>query len=118
MASTRNKNDIGNYKAEEYSRIEQRNYLLYENQANGQAYSTHFAGDGLLAGQMGSTNLSYNSTDIDSFLKGIGSTNLVDPAAPVEPQIKDIQSLSIMDKIPLIVTDPIKPLHSQRPLLR
>jgi hypothetical protein len=113
MASTRNKNDIGNYTAEQYSRIAQREYLLYENQS-----ATHLAGDGLLAGQMGSMNLSYNYTDIDSFLKGIGSTNLVVPSGPVEPQIKEIPFLSVMDRMPLIVSEPLKPIRDQRPLLR
>jgi hypothetical protein len=118
MASTRNKNDTGNYRAEEHSRSEQRNYLMYENQANGQASSTHFAGDGLLVGKMGPMNLSYNYTDIDSFLKGIGSTNLVQPQNQIDPKIKDIQSLSIMNKMPVIVSDPFRPLTNQRPLLR
>lgn len=118
MASTRNKNDTGNYAAEQYSRNAQREHLLYLHQSNGQAYSTNLAGDGLLTGQMGSMNLSYNYTDIDSYLKGIGSTNLVTPSAPVEPEIKEIPFLSIIDRMPLIVPEPLKPMHNQRPLLR
>lgn len=118
MASTRNKNDVGNYAAEQYSIVEQRENLLYLHQSNGHAYSTHLAGDGLLSGKMGSMNLSYNYTDIDSYLKGIGSTNLVTPAAPVEPQIKEIPFLSIIDRMPLLVPEPLTPMRNQRPLLR
>lgn len=117
MASTRNRNDRGNYKAEERGREEQREYLLYKHQGNGEAITTHFAGDGLLAGQMGSMVLSRNFADIDSYLKGIGSTNLVNPMAPVQPRIKELESLAIFDKTPLIVPKPMQHLAKQRPLL-
>lgn len=118
MASTRNKNDRGNYKSEERGREDQRIYLMYKNQANGQAVTTNFAGDGLLAGKMGPMNLSRNFADIDSFLKGTGSTNLVNPMNPIEPQIKELESLSFMDRIPLIMPTPLRHDSQQRPLLR
>ena len=70
MTSTRNKNDRGNYKAEERGREDQRLYLMYKNQGNGQAFTNHYASDGLIGGQMGPAVLSRNFADIDSFLKG------------------------------------------------
>ena len=117
MTSTRNKNDRGNYKAEEHSRESQRLYSLYVNQGNGQAYSNHFASDGLLPGKMGPLALSSNFADIDSFLKGTGSTNLVNPMNPIKPQIKEIESLSVIDRIPLIMPSPLRRDKNQRPLL-
>jgi hypothetical protein len=118
MTSTRNKNDRGNYNAEERGREDQRLYSLYKNQGNGQAVATHFAGDGLLAGQIGPMALSRNFADIDSFLKGTGSTNLVSPMNPIEPQLRELESLSIIDRIPLIMPSDLRHDTNQRPLLR
>ena len=117
MASTRNKNDRGNYKLEEMGREDQRLYLTYKNQGNGQAFTNHYAGDGLLGGKMGPLALSRNFADIDSYLKGTGSTNLVTPMAPIQPQFKELESLSIMDRIPFILPEPMKVDKNQRPLL-
>jgi len=118
MASTRNKNDRGNYGLEELAREEQRIYLSYKNQGNGQAYLSNFAGDGLLMGQMGPSVLSYNAIDIESQLKGIGSTNLVTPLPEVEPHFKTLEHLSIMDKTPLLLPKQMTIEKNQRPLLR
>ena len=117
MASTRNKNDKGNYQSDERSKEDQRLYLNFKHQGNGQAYTNHFAGDGLLMGQMGASNLSYNFCDIDSYLKGIGSTNLVAPIPKIEPQIKPLESLSIMDKVPLLLPERLVIDKNQRPQL-
>jgi len=118
MSSTRNKNDRGNYKLEERGREDQRLYSLYKNQGNGQAITTNFAGDGLLGGQIGPMALSLNFADIDSLLKGTGSTNLVNPMNPIEPQLRELESLSIIDRIPLIMPNDMNHDSHQRPLLR
>jgi hypothetical protein len=117
MTSTRNKNDRGNYRAEEESRQSQRLYSMYEHQPNGKAITTHFAGDGLIMGQMGPATLSHNYADIDSYLKGIGSTNLVSPLPETKPALKELESLAIIDRIPLIMPDPMRIQKNQRPLL-
>jgi hypothetical protein len=116
MASTRNRNDRGNYQLEERGREEQRGYLTFRNQGNGQAFSNHFAGDGLLMGQMGPLALSRNFADIDSYLKGTGSTNLVTPAPQIHPNLKELESLSIIDRIPTIMPEPLRHDKNQRPL--
>jgi len=117
MSSTRNKNDRGNYQLEERGREEQRLYLGFRNQGNGQAFTNHYAGDGLIMGKMGPSVLSRNFADIDSYLKGTGSTNLVVPTVPVQPQFKELESLSIIDRTPLILPKPLKHIKHQRPLL-
>lgn len=117
MASTRNRNDTGNYKSEQRALESQRLYACYQHQGNGQAFSTYLAGDGLLAGSMGPSVLSRNFADIDSFLKGTGSTNLVSPMAPIQPQLKTVESVSFIDRVPLIMPQPMKHLSDQRPLL-
>ena len=116
MTSTRNKNDRGNYKAEERGREDQRLYLMYKNQGNGQAFTNHYASDGLIGGRMGPAVLSRNFADIDSFLKGTGSTNLVTPQNPIQPQLKELESLAIIDRLPVIMPEPLKMDKYQRPL--
>jgi hypothetical protein len=118
MTSTRNKNTRGNYYADENGKESQRLYSRFENQGNGKAYTSHFAGDGLLTGQMGSRELSHNYADIDSYLKGIGSTNLVTPLPIIDPKYKKHESLSIIYKMPLYMPAPMQLDKNQRPLLR
>lgn len=117
MASTRNRNDHGNYQSEERGREEQRLYSTFRNQGNGQAFNNHFAGDGLLGGQMGPLTLSRNFADIDSYLKGTGSTNLVTPQPKIRPQLKELQLLSVIDRIPVLMPAPLHHIKDQRPLL-
>jgi len=116
MASTRNKNTAGNYSLEQNALKEQRQYLIYKNAGNGAAYTNHFAGDGLLMGRMPSTQLSQNSTEIESFLYGIGSTNLVTPLPDLTPEFKSLDSLSIMNRLPVIIPEPLQIEPNQRPL--
>ena len=117
MASTRNRNDRGNYQSEERAREEQRLYSMFRNQGNGQAFNNHFAGDGLLGGRMGPLALSRNFADIDSYLKGTGSTNLVSPQPEIRPQLKQLDSLSVIDRIPVLIPAPLRHIKDQRPLL-
>lgn len=116
MASTRNKNTPGNYKAEQWSLEQSRVHQSYIHAARGQAITNHFAGDGLIMGWMPRTELSHNPVEIESFLYGIGSTNLVNPQSPPLPQIKPLDSLSIMNKTPLIIPKPLFIEPNQRPL--
>ena len=118
MASTRNRNDRGNYQSEERGREEQRLYSMFRNQGNGQAFNNHFAGDGLLGGQMGPLALSRNFADIDSYLKGTGSTNLVSPQPEIRPQLKQLDSLSVINRIPVLIPEPLRHIKDQRPLLQ
>lgn len=116
MASTRNNNTSGDYQAQQRALQLQFDHRIYTNQGNGQAYSTHFAGDGLLMGRMGSIPLSSNFVDIESHLHGTGSTNLVNPAKPVVPEIKHLDSLAIINRLPVSIPEPLFIEPNQRPL--
>ena len=96
MASTRSRNTPGDYCVEQRSYQQQSSYTTDRNYAF--ATPTLLAGDGLLAGQVPDTELSGNPKDIESFLFGIGASNLVAPQTPVNPELKFIPSLSIMNK--------------------
>jgi len=116
MASTRNKNTPGNYSAEQRALIQERNYFTYEHAPNGRAFSTAYCGDGLLMGRIAHTELSHNATDIETFLLGVGSTNLVEPLAPVTPNLARLDSLTMMNRGQMIMPDPLAMEPFQRPL--
>ncbi len=114
MASTSNKNTPGNYNLEQWSYNRQVNYSTAK--CRGPPPQTNLPGNGLLAGNVSRTQLAYNSCDIESMLFGIGSTNLVTPQAPIDPQIKYLQSLNVSTKIPLFIPSPLEIQPNQRPL--
>lgn len=98
MASTRNKNTPGNYAAERISSERKHQELMFANAAQGQAYQTFQPGNGLLHGRIAGRNLSENDCDIESFLFGIGSTNLENPQAPITPRFIPLKQVNIMHK--------------------
>ncbi len=115
MASTRNKNTPGNYCLDQRQNTGSEAWQLYINGANGFAYDTRLAGNGLNPGQMPWSTLSNNPADIESFLFGINSTNLVNPAGPLTPQLKCLQSANIFERKPVIMPVPQAVSKEQRP---
>lgn len=115
MASTRNKNTPGDYKLEQRNNIEINAYNTTTEY--GVPQQTNFAGNGLLPGRVASLQLSNNSCDIESQLFGIGSTNLVVPKQFIEPSIKQLPSLNMMDRLPILVPEPLVVERNQRPYL-
>jgi len=115
MASTRNKNTPGNYCLEqrEYKNSEQ--YTLYPNSQYGSAYNTRLPGNGLNPAQIPWNKLSYNAPDIESFLFGINSTNLVNPAPCLVPELAKLNSANIYDKAPVYIPEPLVVEKNQRP---
>jgi hypothetical protein len=113
MASTRNRNTSGNYELEQWSNNNGCKYNTYD--SFGRPKKTLFAGDGLLNGKVGPTELAHNSCDIESMLRGIGSTNLVNPNPEIVPEIRPLQSLSIIDRLHVAVPDPLVVEPNQRP---
>jgi hypothetical protein len=103
MASTRNKNSVGDYKMEQQQNKDVCGYSEYGHSAYGHPTTTYFAGDGLIMGRIAPVNLSNNSVDIESQLYGIGSTNLVKPKPDVVAEIKGVKSLDIIDRLPVYV---------------
>lgn len=117
MASSRNKNTSGNYALEQYSYNKQSDYSTYLNSSSGQAHLNHFAGNGLLMGKRPHTELSYNPTEVEGILFGIGSSNLVNPITPPVVQIKRLDSLDICNRTPVIIPTPFVMEPGQRPSL-
>jgi len=88
-------------------------YSTYPNY--GVPIQPYIAGDGLLAGHMSYDQLSHNGKDIESYLFGIGSTNLVDPKSPVQPLFNTPKSLNIISRIPIIMPNTLEVKKNQRP---
>ena len=115
MASTRNKNTPGDYCLQQKSYTDARMHIQYKHGAYGEAYDSRFAGNGLNPGQMPWNTLSHNYADIESFLYGINSTNLVKPQAPVVPQLKKLPTFTYFNTLPLIMPLPLVVENNQRP---
>jgi hypothetical protein len=115
MASTRNINTPGNYCLEERSYKRASQYALYPNSQYGAAYHTELPGLGLLPAQIPWTKLSSNAADTESFLFGINSTNLVNPAPCFTPEIKELSSANIYKQGVTFMPEPLTIEKNQRP---
>jgi hypothetical protein len=115
MASTRNKNTPINYRLEVNSYQSAHSNLMYEHSSHGTAYDTRIAGNGLNPGQMPWNTMSSNSADIESFLLGINSTNLVNPVNTFMPDLYKLSSADLFNKGPVYMPDPMVVQRGQRP---
>lgn len=117
MASTRNRNTPGNYHLEQLAYQKAYDTMSYESSSYyGVPSVSYFAGNGLIGMKTAHRNLSSNYCDIESQLFGIGSTNLVSPVAPVQPNIHNLKSLNIFDKQAPVSPAPFAPQPNQRPM--
>ena len=115
MASTRNRNTPGNYSLEEKQYKKAASYRLYPNSQYGYAYATHLPGLGLMPAQIPANQLSTNAIDTESFLFGINSTNLYQPASTFIPENKVIDSIHIFNRGPTYIPEPLVIQKFQRP---
>jgi hypothetical protein len=90
-------------------------WSLYKNSSHGEAYDTKLAGTGLNPGQLPWTTLSHNPADIESFLFGINSTNLVNPAPCLRPELKCLKMVNIIKMPDVIMPVPLVVPKGQRP---
>jgi hypothetical protein len=120
MASSRNKNTFGNYNAQQLDYKRSFDNRTYIHGPNGIPIKTYFPGNGLLAGKSPLTELSYDqgtSRDIESFLYGINSTNLVNPRENITFQLKKIPTLDLYETPKTIMPEPLVVENNQRPSL-
>ena len=115
MASTRNLNTQGNYYLEQKEFKHSENYTLYPNSQYGAAYNTRLPGNGLNPAQIPWNQLSNNAVEIESFLLGINSTNLVKSAPPLVAELKFLDTVNIFKKDTILMPEPLVVLKSQRP---
>ena len=117
MASTRNKNSTRDFKIEQKTQNLARNYASFENGCAGKAYepALTFESVGILPSRMSRENFSSNSVDIESALFGINSTNLVEPQAPVVPQLKQLPEVKFFDRMAMFMPEPLVVEKAARP---
>ena len=115
MASTRNLNTPGNYNLEQRQYRDMETYTLYPNSQYGAAYNTMLPGNGVNPGQVPWNKLSNNAVQIESFLFGINSTNLVLPQAPLVPELKKLETANFFERTPVFIPEPLVVEKSQRP---
>ena len=115
MASTRNINTKGNYILEQREYRNMENYTLYQNSQYGAAYDTKLPGNGVNPAQIPWNQLSNNAADIESFLFGINSTNLVNPAGCLYPELKTLQTANFFEKEKVLMPEPMAVEKRQRP---
>ena len=113
MASTRNKNTKEDYKLEKLENNKFMDYKSYELSAH--AEKTYIPGNGLLQGRVGLGEISKNGVDIESNLRGIRANDLENGAPRMIPKIYDQQSLSISDRMELLLPKPLVVEEGQRP---
>jgi len=116
MASTRNKNCIGDYCLEQNAYNSSYDYRLYKYGPYGFSFDPKLPGNGLLPGQFRPSDLSENPTGIESFLFGINSTNLVNPQKECfTPRLKRMDSANIYEKEPVYMPVPLVVSKFNRP---
>ena len=115
MASTRNINTPGDYCLQQREFQQNMNYTLYPNSQYGAAYNTRLAGNGFNPAQIPWNKLSHNAPDIESFLFGINSTNLVNPAPCFHPELKKLDSVNVFEKGVVFMPEPLVVRKDQRP---
>jgi hypothetical protein len=116
MASTRNKNTPGNFCLFLKQNYGIEDWQLYKHGGNGIAYDTRLPGNGLNPAQIPWNQLSHNAVDIETFLFGINSTNLVNPAPPLTPELKCLKSANVYESKPVIMPVPQAIPKFQRPM--
>lgn len=117
MASTRNRNTITDYNLEKNLNNNYLEHNLYINSSYGRPTSECIP-ELYNPSKLSRDLLSSNSIDIESTLKGIGSSNLVTANKPIQPNIKFINFKPWFDRPKnVIMPHPLIFDNNQRPFL-
>jgi hypothetical protein len=118
MSSTRNKNSQINYNLEKTNTEKIVNETFYIHSSNGRPISDCIPSLGYMPSHISREALANNSIDIESQLRGIGSTNLESPCAVVVPNIRTLDFIDFFDRPQSIVMPyPLVYNNFQRPVL-
>ena len=114
MSSTRLKNSKGEYECWKYRNTKAQESRLYAGQC-APGFVAH-PGVGILGAHMPPIALSSNAADIESLLRGLGSTNLEAPKPEIQPQIRSLPMTHIYRPAAVLLPDPLvveaNPRHS------
>ena len=113
MASTQNKNMPGEYCLQQVAFKQESNYTSYKGKRL--CNKNFLPCAGILPGQVPAQVLSKNSTDCESFLFGINSSNLVNPTPKVSVQLNCLPGLSFYSRLQPLLPQPLVIENCQRP---
>ena len=116
MTSTRNRNTQSDYKLEQLqntNHIENNLYINY-----GRPTTECFPEIGYTPSKLSRDALANNAIDIESTLRGIGASNMVNPCTPANPSLRNLDFKPFFDR-PQAVVMPYPLIHSnnERPNL-
>ncbi len=115
MSSTRNKNTPNDYCLQQDIYGNSLKYNEYKYASTGRAYDNAIPCVGITPSHMPREAFSHNSVEIESSLFGINSTNLVNPQAPIHPQLKQLPEKSFFERLPMYMPEPLVVERNQRP---
>jgi hypothetical protein len=113
MASTRNKNTRNNYAIELNKSIHTQEYLLTGDYA--QSKTTACPGNGLGGAHIPRSHMSNNPIDIETFLFGIGSSDLTKDVPVLDASLNCLPTHDIFAKAPTVVSEKFVSNTTQRP---
>jgi hypothetical protein len=118
MTSTRNKNSQLNYNLEKANTNKLFDEKIYLHSSYGRPISECIPSLGYMPSHISRDALANNSIDIESQLRGIGSTNLETPYEPIIPNITTLEFKDFFDRQQnIIMPYPMVYNSNQRPIL-
>jgi len=115
MTDTRKKSQKGDYNLELSVNFNVLDYYFNNDNRMGNPVNTYLPGNGLIGQKVSRVNLANNSCDIETMLRGTGSCNMVEPQAPIVPDLRRIKMLNIFDSQPTQLPEPMVVHKDQRP---
>lgn len=116
MTSTRNINTKCNYQLQQKSNRQSLEHNLYKNSSSGVAFKNEFPEFYNRPSYLPRQFYTENSIDIESALKGINTTNLVEEPSPVIPVFKPIKYTCFFEHTNKVqLPEPLVIERNQRP---
>jgi hypothetical protein len=115
MTDTRKKANRGDYEKEQEINTDNLKYFSNPDNIIGKPLTTYHPGNGLIGAKVNKMDLANNTLAIESFLRGTGSANMVNPMELVKPDITYIKTLNLFEKH-VYMPDPFVHHKGERPL--
>ncbi len=116
MTSTRNKNSQINYNLEKTNKEKLLQEKLYIHSSSGRPISECIPSIGYMPSHISRDALANNSIDIESQLRGIGSSNLENLCTPVVPSMRTLEFKDFFDRPQYVIMPyPLVFENNQRP---
>lgn len=116
MASTSLRNLPGQYCKERNSNHQNSDYSVYENNKIPNSLPDFGINAGNMAGGYSQNVLSNNTADLESYLFGIGTSNLVKTFKTPNPRLNKLDNLKFFSKPGLSMPTPLVIENRQRPI--